>query len=1033
MNQIQYQGYAQRTGFDPIKAPDQTARILAEGQRVIRGMEAVQSQTRRNNDAQLAGLQRKNQLEEQNRNQNYNLDKSFRERYQKALENRYRARLNNVEIAAKDSALKSERKINDIETITKSLSQFSGILATKYSEYKEKKGEAEELAGFNAVFEMGITMEEFNALKSGEAKLDSFDEATNSVVQQLQERGVSAEQINQIRSLSGRRQYGAMKAFAIQGADNYPLFRAENQDKEFQVGDQTYTLNTARNAGPSVWAAVNAQLRNEYLKQYRGLDAKFLNEYLFKGMRDTENQEKISFANDRQKALAAEFKENQTNELVTDFKASGAQGILDWIQRTSGGTSVGLRNQRLASISILTDMAKTGQFTAQDLDDLKALGVTLNGSSTPKAFGELYGRDLTELSVAIDSFNRREYEQDKFDLEVRKDQAEKELHDYVTQNGPLSNEEKKQYEEWWRKTFQEFPPSGITKFTTTEELADQEADQLLEAKARVGQLTTLELMSGRYSTNLINKYRQFAQQGDTASNQFVTSQKKAVDQMIKEQLGTLAIGSEQQAAEFYMMQAMAYQDLEQRAAIEMKNGATPEAAYQKAAFDMRNDIKNGLGRYALKTGPDGKPDIQGGYRIFQTSGDAIDQKRRFETIRSVATKLSDKGINPFAQPGLFGPGELRQIEAVGKGAPVPAIIYNMNKLYPKMTPWEIMDMVMEAEGKQPITKPAAAAVYDGVRPEFRSLLTSKPSLARTVQAYTMSGGPGQPYKALLDLIASKESSNDTANGGYDSMNTGGSAGGHVAHGSGTGTAKFGRPLTQMTVGEVMDMQARGVLHATGRYQIIGSTLAGLVSRGKANRSDLYDQNTQDKLAIALIQGRAGKFFSGEVGASAVIGGMGNEWIGLQYVKPQQLIAALESAKANLRNPNFDPSRMKSSVVYKVGGIGPQGPGQYGPHLDIKQTNNKFFERQSLDNYIGFQTGAGIVPVSQGVTVSGGEFGAPRSYGAHSGWDYAMPQGTKVILRNGAWIVGKTKTDYGDRLTVALPDGRRFNIIHGTAL
>jgi murein DD-endopeptidase MepM/ murein hydrolase activator NlpD len=125
--------------------------------------------------------------------------------------------------------------------------------------------------------------------------------------------------------------------------------------------------------------------------------------------------------------------------------------------------------------------------------------------------------------------------------------------------------------------------------------------------------------------------------------------------------------------------------------------------------------------------------------------------------------------------------------------------------------------------------------------------------------------------------------------------------------------------------------------------------------------------------------------------------------------------------------------MKSSIVYKVGGIGPNGPGQYGPHLDIKQDTGKFFSRTSLDNYIGFDTGAGVVPVSAGVTVAGGQFGAPRSYGSHNGWDYAMPQGTKVILRNGAWVAGKVKTDYGDRITVALPDGRRFNIIHGTAV
>jgi hypothetical protein len=803
----------------------------------------------------------------------------------------------------------------------------------------------------------------------------------------------------------------------------------------FTINGEEYSLATAQNAGPAIWAAVNAQLRTEYLKQFRGVDPKFLNEYLFKGMRETENQEKIAFANARSKALSAEFKEEQTNQLVTDFKAGGAQGIVDWIQRTSGGTGVGLRNQRLAAIGILQDMAKTGQFTASDLEELKAHGVTLKGSSKPKAFGELYSRDLAELQNTIDAFNRKEYEQDKFELEVQKDKAEKDLHDYVTKNGPLSQQEKEQYEEWWRSTFKEHPPAGITKFTTTEELADKEADRILEAKARTGQLTTLELMSGRYSTNLINKYRSFASQGDSASKEFVTSTKKAVDQALKSTLGALATNPEELGSQFYMMQALAHQDLEKRALGYISKGTNPEEAYQLAWQDLRKDIElgqTGQGRYALNM-INGKPDMgpNGGFQAFSSGNkeDLLSGARRISQMRNRVAADSDV----IKTNNILTHDEVVAVKNVGKGGSIPRFVYALNEMYPNMTPFELMDVLMESAGQKPITRPPAAAVYDGVRPEFRQLMTYRPSLARTAQAYSMTGGPGAPYQGLLDLIASKESSNDTVNGGYDSLNTGGSAGGHVAHGSGTGLGKFGRSLTEMTVGEVMDMQARGVLHATGRYQIIGSTLRGLVARGKASRSDLYDQATQDKLAIALIHGRAGKFFSGEVGAGEVIGGMGNEWIGLQYVKPQQLVTALETAKANLQNPNFDPSRMKSSIVYKVGGIGPQGPGQYGPHLDIKQTNNKFFQRTSLDNYVGFDTGAGVIPVSAGVTVAGGEFGAPRSYGQHTGWDYAMPAGTKVILRNGAWIVGKTKTDYGDRLTIALPDGRRFNIIHGTAV
>ena len=1022
MDQVKYQGYAQRTAFDPIKVPDQTARILAEGERTIRGMQAVRNQERENRDAYLSGLQRKNQLEEQNRESNYNLDKSFRDKYQQAVRQNYQIKIEDA-----------SRQAGNIEKVTGSLTAFSQTLAKTFGEYQEKKNEADELAGFQAVKELGITLEEYNALKAGEAKLDAFDQATNGIVQQLQERGASAEQIARIRGLSGRKLYGAMKAFAIQGADNYPLFRAENQDREFEINGQMVSLNTARNAGPEMWAAVNAQLSTEYLKQFRGMDPKFLSEYLFKGMRDTENQEKISFANDRSKALAAQFQEEQTNQLVTDWKAGGAQGVMDWITRTSGGTSVGLRNQRLAALKHLETLAEVGQFTASDYEELAGYGVTLKGSSTPKAFGDLYTSDLSKLKQTIENFNKKQYENDRFTQEQSKQEAITKLHDYVTQNGPLSNEEKKAYEEYWRQTFHEFPPADITKFISSEEMADQEAERILKAKADANQLTTLELNNGRYSAKLRQQYRQFAKDGDIASKEFVTSIKKSVDAAIGQQLNQINLNADQRSSEFYMMQALSHQDLDSRASIEMRNGATPEAAYQKASYDIQADIKANKGRYALKM-VNGQPSLEGGYQIFSTSGQAIDQKRRFETIRSRAVALSKNGLNPFVQPGLFGPGEIKQIEAVGHGAAIPAIIYGLNKLYPKLTPWEIMDMAMESVGKPPITKPSSAAVYDMVRPEFRSLLTFNPSLSRTIQGLSMSAGPGAPYKQVLDLIASKESSNDTVHGGYDSFNTGGTDDGMTPFGSNTGTVRYGRPLTQMTVGEIMNLQnQRGGIHAVGRYQIIGPTLANLINNGAASRSDKFDEATQDRLAIKLLYGRAGKFFSGEVNASSVIQGMGDEWRGLRHVDPKIVAAALTAAKSNLNNPNFDPSRMRSSIVYKVGGIGPNGPNTYGPHLDIKQDNGKFFSRTNLDNYIGFQTATGVIPVSAGQTVDGGHFGASRDYGSHNGWDYAMPAGTKVVLRNGAWIAGKVKTDYGDKLTIALPDGRRFNIIHGTAV
>jgi murein DD-endopeptidase MepM/ murein hydrolase activator NlpD len=142
-----------------------------------------------------------------------------------------------------------------------------------------------------------------------------------------------------------------------------------------------------------------------------------------------------------------------------------------------------------------------------------------------------------------------------------------------------------------------------------------------------------------------------------------------------------------------------------------------------------------------------------------------------------------------------------------------------------------------------------------------------------------------------------------------------------------------------------------------------------------------------------------------------------------------LAGALEQAKTNLTNPNIDSTRLRTQVAYKVGNIGPTST---GAHLDVKDTSGAYFARKDLDNYVGFKTGPKVVPLSVGVTVAGGEFGARRSYGSHNGWDYAMPAGTPVVLRNGARVISKRPSEHGDVLTIGLPDGRRFTFLHGEA-
>jgi len=84
--------------------------------------------------------------------------------------------------------------------------------------------------------------------------------------------------------------------------------------------------------------------------------------------------------------------------------------------------------------------------------------------------------------------------------------------------------------------------------------------------------------------------------------------------------------------------------------------------------------------------------------------------------------------------------------------------------------------------------------------------------------------------------------------GYDAINRGTA-----------GDTPTGLPgLSNMTVGQVMQLQQDKKVFAAGRYQIIPTTLDGLVKSGVVKKEDIFDSATQDKLANELIQRRLNK-------------------------------------------------------------------------------------------------------------------------------------------------------------------------------
>ena len=169
--------------------------------------------------------------------------------------------------------------------------------------------------------------------------------------------------------------------------------------------------------------------------------------------------------------------------------------------------------------------------------------------------------------------------------------------------------------------------------------------------------------------------------------------------------------------------------------------------------------------------------------------------------------------------------------------------------------------------------------------------TPNPGPESSEEVATVSGvTPSQPIvssnlKPLQQLIHDRES----YGGNYGAFNLRGEDDGHTPIGSGIDDS-----LTSMTVQQVMNTGR----HAQGGYQIIPSTLSGLME-GKygdtgVKLTDKFDKTTQDKFFGALARKRV---VPGN--PQATMKGLRNEWVGLQNVDDSILLPAVKQFMSGL--------------------------------------------------------------------------------------------------------------------------------------
>jgi len=145
-----------------------------------------------------------------------------------------------------------------------------------------------------------------------------------------------------------------------------------------------------------------------------------------------------------------------------------------------------------------------------------------------------------------------------------------------------------------------------------------------------------------------------------------------------------------------------------------------------------------------------------------------------------------------------------------------------------------------------------------VEPDFSGIVTPQssaippavtPSNVKPTTTSSLNLTPAQS----TGLAAIRRVESD-AYGGYTAYNLGGiTEFDPVASGNSADGKQFGRPLTQMTIGEIRQLGNAGKIHATGAYQFTHNTgsFGEAVNFAGLSDSDLFTPENQDKMALAF--------------------------------------------------------------------------------------------------------------------------------------------------------------------------------------
>ena len=725
------------------------------------------------------------------------------------------------------------------------LSKFSKTLGEKLIKDQQSKNLREYEEGLADAYFNGVSPEESAEFDAGEAAVNSVGRTTDELGIEFAETTGDRAGGEKISDSSGWRSLGRATGVAKQGANNYPAFVASMANEE--INGVTLSQATTQEE----YALAMNGIRNKFLHQFAGMSRGMMAKYVFPAMHKQEDASFLDWQNENNNRIESNRMTEMGDELYADAAGGdGGKGFIDFIQKNEAFLG-GKGNARKKAMEILKEGVASGKISQDDVDSMREHTFDFNGSY--KTIGEIFGRDFDALDNDIKAANYKSYTQQVQEETIKKKKiidnvraAQKEL------GREWTDEEKKEILRNWPNELGE-PPAELSNLMTQEKMDAEDAIDYADARINNGYKLTEEDLEG-IPANQRDQYANFMV-GSGVSSEQAGRNKEYIKSLVNNQKN-ITDGEAPKTPEWNNLYDNTTKYFEQRLTQNLRYMSPDDAI-----ADARQYVTA-----RIEDIPDKLPQVTN-----RTAANVV--------IADDAIQASPNIYKTTVLPG--SEDAIKELQSNPKS--LPKFYTQVAKGLKNVSGWDLARQQAELAGVT-LEVPEVEEVMSAE--DIQGLMKYKPSTSKALRV--MRGS--ESGNAFLDMMATPESGGD-----YNAFNTGGSQGGEVAHGSGFGddaSNKYGKPLTSMSVGEVMALGSSNTnwIWAAGRYQIIPPTLKGLVSNYGIDKNLPFDEEMQNNLALLLAYER--------LNSGQGINGLRSEWIGLRKVPAEVIKASLGEAYNN---------------------------------------------------------------------------------------------------------------------------------------